>query len=290
MRVDTGRRAYIGAWMALALEEAKKINNQRRCERGVAFHALESTVVRESSRRRILTAGISLVAATLLFAVVFAYLATTFDYPGVLARPAGEVLPQLLGLGTTGRIVWIVYGLIPLLLIPTARGVREVAQDSLTGLGKASVWLAAVSAVSMMIGLLRWPTLHWMLAANWASATDAMQDAMAAQFSTANIYLGNVIGEFVGELFLNAFFLIASLALARQARFAWLRYAGVVAAAIGWTAMLRNITTMVSLVADANNTVLPVWMLTIGIALIVVATRRQMTAGVAPADTSRRSR
>ncbi|MFN7985465.1 MAG: hypothetical protein U0Q11_26795 [Vicinamibacterales bacterium] len=71
-------------------------------------------------RRRIVIGGISLIVATVLFAAVFIYLASAFDYPAVLERPASEVLPRLLSLGATGRLVWLLYGVIPLLLIPTA--------------------------------------------------------------------------------------------------------------------------------------------------------------------------
>ena len=72
--------------------------------------------------------GTSLVAATMLFAAVFSYLAAAFGYPAVLDRPADDVLPALLALGTRGRIVWLVYGLIPVLLVPTALGVQEAAR------------------------------------------------------------------------------------------------------------------------------------------------------------------
>ena len=89
-------------------------------------------------RRPIIIGGLSLVAATFLFAAVFSYLAATFDYPAVLARAAADVLPALLSLGTSGRIVWLVYGLIPLLLIPTALGVKEAARNTAPRLSRAT--------------------------------------------------------------------------------------------------------------------------------------------------------
>ncbi|MBK8002565.1 MAG: hypothetical protein IPK12_01190 [Gemmatimonadetes bacterium] len=64
--------------------------------------------------------GLALVLAAVLFIAVFSYLAATFHYPDVLDGPADQVLPNLLALGPTGRAVWALYGLIPLLLIPTA--------------------------------------------------------------------------------------------------------------------------------------------------------------------------
>lgn len=223
-----------------------------------------------ASRLRMIVGGTSLVAATVLFAAVFSYLAPAFGYPAVLDRPADDVLPALLALGTRGRIVWLVYGLIPVLLVPTALGVKEAARATAPRLGPATVWLAALSALAMMTGLLRWPTLHWMLAQEWTSASPAARDVIATRFATANLYLGNVTGEFAGELFLNGFFLTASLALsAGRPRRRWLAFLGVAASALGWIAMLRNLTPLVAPVATLNNIVLPLWMLTLGLVLTV---------------------
>jgi len=278
MRIEIGRRAYVGAWMTLALEEAKKINYQRRREGRVAFHGRESTVNDQSVRRRILVGGLSLITATVLFAIVFVYLAATFDYPDVLARSADEVLPRLLALGVRGRAVWLVYGLIPLLLIPTARGLNEAIRQTMPALGRAGLWLAVISAVAMMTGLLRWPTLQWTLAEGWATASPAMRELMSARFASANLYLGNVIGEFMGELFLTGFFVVASIALARQQKMAWLRPVGIVAGVVGWTAMLRNITPAVATIASINNNVLPLWMLTLGVVMLRAATNPKPSA------------
>ncbi len=224
-----------------------------------------------------LLGGVSLVAATILFAAVFSYLAAAFDYPAVLDRPAGDVLPALLALGKSGRAVWFVYGFIPLLLIPTARGVEEAVRAAAPRLGRAAVWLAVVSCAAMMTGLLRWPTLQWGIAQQWMSATPASRELLAGRFATANLYLGNVIGEFVGELFLNGFFLTSSLALAAGRRRRWLICAGVAASALGWIAMLRNMTSVVAPVAALNNGVLPLWMLTLGVTLAAIPVRQEQT-------------
>jgi hypothetical protein len=215
--------------------------------------------------------GASLVAATILFTLVFSYLAAAFDYPDVLDRPAEDVLPALLALGPTGRAVWLVYGLIPLLLLPAGRGVREAARSRAPRIGRAAVWLAALAAVAMMAGLLRWPTLQWTLAQQWTSASPATRDLLAQRFTSANVYLGNVIGEFAGELFLNGFFLAASLVLGARPRRRWLACAGIAASALGWLAMLRNLTSLVAPLAALNNLVLPVWMLVLGLALAMTA-------------------
>lgn len=227
-------------------------------------------------RVRIRLGGASLVVATLLFIAVFSYLASAFGYPDVLDRPADEVLPALRALGGVGWAVWLIYGLIPLLLVPTAIGVREVASATTPRLARLAVPLAVLSAVSMMIGLLRWPTLHWILAGAWPTADASTRAIIAARFATANLYLGNVVGEFAGELFLNGFLLIASLAVAATGpRRQWPAALGVAAATIGWLAMLRNLTPLVATIAAANNAVLPLWMITIGAVLLGSASARR---------------
>ncbi len=47
-RIDVGRAAYLREWMALALEEAQKIDHQRRGKRCLPHHRLECTVKTES--------------------------------------------------------------------------------------------------------------------------------------------------------------------------------------------------------------------------------------------------
>ena len=222
-----------------------------------------------NSRNRVFVGGASLVAATILFIAVFSYLAAAFAYPTVLDRPAGDVLPALLALGPTGRVVWLVYGCIPLLLFPASLGIEEAARSTAPRLGRAVVWLAALSALAMLTGLLRWPTLHWALAQAWTTASPVARDELASRFGMANLYLGNVIGEFVGELFLNGFFLTSSVALsAGQPRRRWLAVVGIAASALGWVAMLRNLTPLVAPLATLNNIVLPLWMMTLGLVLV----------------------
>lgn len=207
-------------------------------------------------------------AATLLFGAVFGYLAATFDYPDVLNRPAAVVLPRLLALGPTGRAVWLLYAAIPLLLILAARGVSEATRTVAPRSSRLAWWFAVTSAAAMTIGLLRWPTLHWALATEWMQAPQDARAVLATRFDTSNLYLGRVVGEFVGELFLNAFFLTASVALARtQPSRRWLLLVGVPASTLGWIAMLRNMTPLVTQVAAINNGVLPLWMFTLGAAL-----------------------
>lgn len=222
-------------------------------------------------RKTTVTGGVSLIAATILFALVFSYLAKTFDYPAILDRPADEVLPRLLSLGERGRAVWAVYGLIPWLLVPAALGIRAAGQDAAPGAVQVVVITSVLAAACMSAGLLRWPSLHWQLAEAQATGTPAARDAAAVVFTATNSYLGNYVGEFLGELFLNICFLCSSVALVRATRTGrrWFLYLASFAAVLGVLSMFRNTTPVLAPIAALNNVVLPLWMLALGVTLVV---------------------
>jgi len=87
-------------------------------------------------------------------------------------------------------------------------------------------------------------------------------------FAGLNSYLGVFLGEFVGELALNLFFLLTAYAMLRSPeRSRWLGIGGIVTAGIGFIAMFRNATNAVGPSAEVNNLVLPLWLVIFGIAL-----------------------
>jgi hypothetical protein len=224
----------------------------------------------DATRTATVIGGASLLTATLLFSAVFVHLAHGFGYPGVLDQPAAQVLPRLLALGPSGRAVWLLYGLIPLLLVPTALGVHAAARQAAPLAARAALVAAVLSALAMMAGLLRWPSLHWQLASAYAAASPAAREAIGAVFDASNSYLGNFIGEFLGELFLNAFFVCAAIALTRAASGPgrWLLLLGASASLLGGLAMLRNAVAWAGPFAALNNAVLPIWMLVLGVVLL----------------------
>ena len=80
--------------------------------------------------------------------------------------------------------------------------------------------------------------------------------------------MGNFIGEFVGELALNLFFLLTAYAFLRSAQCPrWLGIAGMVVSLVGFVAMFRNVATAVGPIANVNNLVLPLWLVILGVAL-----------------------
>jgi hypothetical protein len=214
--------------------------------------------------------GIFLISGALAFIGVFAYLAAQFNYPQVLDGNAAEVLPDLLATGTTGRAVWAIYGLLPLIWIPAGVGAFHALRGVREGSMHVAMLFAVVSAISMMLGLLRWPSIHWTLAQAYAAGTEADRTAIGATFAGLNSFLGNYVGEFLGELSFSVFFLLSGLAmLANGARFPrWVGYLGVITAVAGMVGMFRNVSSVVEPVAAVNNYLLPLWMIIFGVALI----------------------
>ena len=229
----------------------------------------DSRASRRTSRAALGIGGWSLIAAAVGFIAVFGYLAARFDYPAVLDGDAAVVLPRLLALGESGRAVWAVYAFLPLLLIPAAVGARAALGEVAPNAMRAALVFATIAAVSMLLGLARWPSVHWELARAYATATADAREALDAVFLGLNVYLGNYLGEFVGELALNTFFVIVGFAAFRStATNRWFGVGGMAVGAIGWGAAFRNVTSAVAPIAAANNYLLPLWLIVFGIVLI----------------------
>jgi len=212
--------------------------------------------------------GAFLIGGALAFMGVFAFLAARFNYPQVLDGDAAQVLPNLLATETTA--VWAIYGFLPLIWIPAGVGAFHALRDVREGSMRVAMLFALVSAVSMMLGLLRWPSIHWTLAQAYAAGTDADRMAISATFAGLNSFLGNYVGEFLGELSFSLFFLLSGLAmLARDSRYPrWVGYLGILTAVAGMIGMFRNVTAVVDPIAAVNNYLLPIWMIIFGISLV----------------------
>ena len=213
--------------------------------------------------------GSALILGALAFMGIFAYLAAKFDYPAVLDGPASYVLPALLATGTSGRAVWALYGFLPLIWLPAGVGAYQALWRSHPGAMLLALQCALLSAISMMLGLLRWPTVHWRLAELYVSADPAQQQVLSAAFDGLNTYLGKYLGEFLGEFSFSAFFVLSGWALLRGGTTSrWLASGGVLTGLVGWVGMFRNLTPAVAPVAAINNYLLPLWMIALGVILV----------------------
>ncbi|MBC7975528.1 MAG: DUF4386 domain-containing protein [Myxococcales bacterium] len=213
--------------------------------------------------------GIALILGAIAFMAVFAFLAARFDYPAVLDGPASAVLPALLATGSAGRAAWALYGFLPLIWLPAGVGAYYALRASHPGAMLLALQFALLSAVSMMLGLLRWPSIHWRLAELYVAADPAQQRVLTATFDGLNIYLGNYLGEFLGELSFSAFFVLSAWTLLRSRTTSrWLAYGGLLTGVMGWIGMFRNLTTAVAPAAAINNYLLPLWMIVFGVILL----------------------
>jgi hypothetical protein len=213
--------------------------------------------------------GWSLILGAVAFMAVFSYLAERFDYPGILDGPAATVLPHLLATGPTGRAVWALYAFLPLVWIPAGVGAYVALRRSHPGSSLLALECAVVAALAMMLGLMRWPTIHWRLAELYATADPSQRVLLDALFDGFNTYLGNYIGEFLGELAFSGFFLLTAWALLRTRAVArGVAVLGLVTGAAGLVGMFRNVTTVVAPVAAVNNYLLPAWMIVLGVILV----------------------
>lgn len=228
-------------------------------------HRREDTV---SARAVIRFGGLCLAGGAVAFLGIFAYLAARFNYPDVLDGPAATVLPSLLATGQQGRLVWAVYALLPLIWLPAGVAAYEALAPVRRGPMRLALLFAVVAALAMMLGLMRWPSVHWRLALAFEHAAPPEQGVLAAVFDGLNSYLGNYIGEFLGELAFSAFFLLTSIVwLQDPRRHKWIGWFGIGTAALGLVGMFRNVTDVVAPIAALNNYLLPAFMITLGVAL-----------------------
>jgi hypothetical protein len=215
-----------------------------------------------------ITGGLCFIVGALAFVTVFSYLAANFNYPDILDGTAAEVLPRLRAGGESMRAVWAIYALLPLLLVPGAVGAYFACPASRGRMTLALV-AASLGALAMCLGLMRWPSIHWVLAGTYSQSGVEVQNSLAAVFAGLNLYLGNYIGEFLGEICLAIFFGLAGLSQLGETRFPqWLGRGGVAFALLFIIGAFRNALPAVQGVADINNLLLPLWMIVLGASLI----------------------
>lgn len=223
-------------------------------------------------RGTILAGGIALVGGAFAFLGVFSYLAARFNYPEVLDGSARDVLPALLATGAAGRAAWAIYALLPLVFIPAGISAFEALRERAAGAMRMGALFALLAAVSMMLGLMRWPSVHWELAQAFVAAPADERVVLSAVFDGLNRYLGNFVGEFLGELSFSVFFVLSGVGLLRHRRAPrWLGWWGIATGVLGLTGMWRNVTSVVDAVASANNYLLPAWMIGFGVWLVIAS-------------------
>jgi Domain of unknown function (DUF4386) len=173
--------------------------------------------------------GVVLIAAPLWFNATFALLAKRFDYPDILRRPATEILDRFRAGGSSLILLWWMFMLSGLLLIPA---VVLLGQSlGFTGIVPLAVTIGVLAGLVQMLGLLRWVYLVPSLAR--MSADPRMEsgerEATVAVFRAMHQYLGIGVGEHLGYLFTGIWSVLTGVAIVgRELIPAWMGWVGIV--------------------------------------------------------------
>lgn len=184
----------------------------------------------------------SFIVGALAFVFVFSYLAANFNYPDILDGTAAEVLPRLRDGGSVMRAVWAVYAFLPLFLVPGAVAAYLACPSSRARMTLALV-VASIGALAMCLGLMRWPSIHWALAEAYSQAGAETKSSLDAVFNGMNLYIGNYIGEFLGETTLAAFLLLSGFVHACGSsipKMAWLVWSRIFGSVPDWSISQRH--------------------------------------------------
>lgn len=218
-----------------------------------------------------------LILGTNGFIAVFFYLQSVFGYPDILHRDAADVLPRLASGGSSLRAAWLLYSALPLTLLLAGIAAMPLLEDGAgRGLARLGAAASTLAAVAMMVGLLRWVSIHQQLAQRWATASSEQREAYAAIFDAANHYLGNLLGELLGELSLASWFACIGFALRRSER----QRGGMlllVAAAVVALGALRQLIPTLAPVAQLSSSILP-----LGLFAIAAYMLQNSSPGLAP--------
>ena len=182
-------------------------------------------------RTRVLTATL-LIAVPVLFMLFYGLLTMTFDYPGILREPAGEVLHRFAAGGPSLVLLWYGFALTPALFIPAAILLRRAIPAT-----------TPLLDLAVPLGVLGWrgpgPRAHPLAIPRARAgadlldptASEATQAATLTVFSAFHQYAGVAIGEHLGYLFTGAWTLVIAGTMLTAPLFRpWLGWAGIVSA------------------------------------------------------------
>ncbi len=136
---------------------------------------------------------------------------------------------------------------------------------------RVALHFAVIAAFALMLGLLRWPSVHWELGRMYMGADGSQREIIAALFAGFNTYLGNYIGEFLGEGLMHAFLLIAAVAMLKSPAFPkWMARVGITVSILDLAGIFRNVSGFAAAVQDVVNTgmIFPIWLVLMGVGLV----------------------
>lgn len=232
-----------------------------------------------------IAAGAALLALGIGFNVPYSVLASSFDYPGVLRLPAGEILARFAAGGPGLVLTWYAFMLTALLLSATAAVVAVAERDRASATMTGAIGIAA--GLLQAVGLSRWVFAVPAMAAAHAdpAATEATRAGIEAAFAALHAFAGVAIGEHLGQL-LTAAWVVGVASGQRRA----LRGLGLASAALivvgtgeGLALGLGRDGGPFSLATIAGFLVLTLWLLGTGAALLRRAAPARLAAAAAHA-------
>jgi Domain of unknown function (DUF4386) len=222
-------------------------------------------------------AGAFLILAPLWFNTTFALLGKRFDYPDILRKPATEILERFRAGGSSLILLWWVFMLSGLLLIPAVVLLGQAL--GFTGIVPLAVTIGVLAGLVQMLGLLRWVYLIPSLARTNADPAleGGQREANVAIFRAVHQFLGVGVGEHLGYLFTGIWSVLIGVAIiGGELLPTWMGWAGAVVGAgliIGSAEFLGPNEEHGWSLAGAAIPLLyiawSVWLLAMGIALIL---------------------
>jgi hypothetical protein len=178
-------------------------------------------------------AGAFLIVAPLWFNVTFALLGKRFGYPDILRKPATEILDRFRAGGSSLILLWWVFMLSGLLLIPAVVLLGQAL--GFTGIVPLAVTIGVLAGLVQMLGLLRWVYLVPSLARTDADPVleGGQREANVAIFRAMHQFLGVGVGEHLGYLFTGIWSVLIGVAIIGGELLAsWMGWAGTVVGAV----------------------------------------------------------
>lgn len=235
--------------------------------------------------------GATTIAFAIAFNVPFSILASTFDYPDVLRRPAGQVLDMFHAGGASLILTWHGFAIAALLLVPLsiALSLRADRLVSAPALAIGAAIAGSLAGLAQAIGLWRWVFVVPELARVHADPASSEPARLAAEqtFSLINLYGGVAIGEHIGQLLTALFVVLLALIQFREASRVTAIIGFAAAAAIlvgtneGLAIALGNSGETFGLITVAGFLGLSAWLVSTGLTLTGVRSPWTRTTAVA---------
>ena len=161
-----------------------------------------------------MTTGIAAIAFAILFNIPFAILASIYEYPDILRRPAGEALDRFAAGGPFLVLTWYGFGLAALALVPLAifLSITPGRIQNWPALAIGAALAGSLAGVTQAIGLLRWVFAIPAIAAAHANSSASAETRFVAEraFDLLNAWGGVAIGEHIGQMLTALFVLLLS--------------------------------------------------------------------------------